>query len=372
VIRGDCERVRRTSDGRLSLRQVAATVGAFLFGVTAVCGIACAAQPPAASPKNPPIQIGREPEARALLGRGTELGKQGNLEEAARLFRRAAELDPALVDARFNLAVVLARLGRMDAAIESMRDVLRLQPKDFDAHTLLATWLSEQGRHSEALLHLERAAALEVNSRDAWLNLARGYEAAGRPQAAVGAYRRVLGLSDRDEIALLEALLRVATAAPDGPAAVDAARRLRALRPGHEGFLIVADALMLSGEVEAAVREYRMAAGLAPTSARARAGLTTALAALNQIEAAANQLLQTIKLEPDNPAHYQELSVLYERAGRLDLAIVALRDGATAATTAPKATQVEIADRLAALYDRAGMRQDALQERARAQALRSM
>jgi tetratricopeptide (TPR) repeat protein len=372
VICGDGERARRPSDGRLFRRQVAATVCAVLLGVAAVHGIAWTAQPPVASPKEPAIQISREPEALALLRQGTDLGKQGNLEEAARLLRRATELDPALVDARFNLAVVLARLGRMDAAIESMHEVLRLQPKDFDARTLLARWLSEQGRHSEAVLHLERAAALEVNSRDAWLNLAKGYEAAGRPQAAVGAYRRVLGLSDRDEAAVLEALLRAATAAPDGPAAVDAARRLRALRPGHEGFVILADALMLNGEVEAAAREYRMAVGLAPSSARAQAGLATALAALNQIEAAANQLLQTIKLEPNNPAHYQKLSVLYERAGRLDLAIVALRDGATAATTAPKATQVEIADRLAALYDRAGMRQDAARERTRAQALRSM
>jgi tetratricopeptide (TPR) repeat protein len=128
---------------------------------------------------------------------------------------------------------------------------------------------------------------------------------------------------------------------------------------------------MLNGEVEAAAREYRMAVGLAPTSDRARAGLATALAALGQIEAEANQLLQTIKLEPNNPAHYQKLSVLYERAGRLDLAIVALRDGATAATAAPKTTQIEIADRLTALYDRAGMRHEAARERARAQALRS-
>ncbi len=178
-------------------------------------------------------------------------------------------------------------------------------------------------------------------------------------------------LSGRDEVAILEALLRVATAAPDGSAAVDAARRLRPMRPGHEGFLTVADALMLNGEVEAAVQEYRMAVGLAPTSVRARDGLTSALAALEQIERAADQLLQTIRLEPTNPEHYQTLSLLYERAGRLDLAIVALRDGAAAATTAPKATQVEIADRLAALYDRAGMRQDAVQARSRAQALRS-
>lgn len=316
-------------------------------------------------------RLRREPAAQAFLKQGIDAGKRGDLEEAARLLGRAVELNPALVDAHFNLAVALARLGRMDTAIATMQEVLRLQPNDFDAHRLLATWLSGQGRQSEAVAHLERATALDVHSRDAWLKLAQGYEAAGRPQAAVGAYRRVLGLAGPDEVAILEALLRVAIAAPDGPAAVDAARRLRPLRPGHEGFLTLADALMLNGEVEAAVREYRMAVGLAPTSARAQAGLAAAQAALGRIESEAKELLQTIEREPNNPAHYQKLSTLYERAGRLDLAIVALRDGAAAATTAPKATQVEIADRLSGLYDRAGMRQDAARERARAEALRS-
>jgi tetratricopeptide (TPR) repeat protein len=316
-------------------------------------------------------RLRREPAAVQALARGTDLARQGDLDAAVALFRRAVDLNPALVDAHFNLAVALARLGRKDEAVAGMREVLRLQPKDLDAHVRLGTWLSEQGRHGEAVAHLERAAALDVNSPDAWLKLAQGYEAAGRPQAAVGAYRRVLGLVGRDDPALLEALLRTATAAQDGPAAVDAARRLRGLRPGHEGFLTVADALMLNGEVEAAAREYRMAAGLAPESARAHAGLAAALAALDQTESAAEQLLQVIRMDPTNPLHYQRLSALYERAGRLDLAIVALRDGATAALTSPQGIQAEIADRLAALYDRADMRQDAERERARAQLLRA-
>lgn len=316
-------------------------------------------------------RLSREPEALALLKQGTDLGTQGDLEGAVRLLRRAVDLNPTLVDGHFNLAVAFARLGRMDAAIESMQEVVRLQPKDADAHRRLGGWLSSQGRHGEAIVHLERAAGLEVDSPDAWLKLAQSYEAAGRPRAAVGAYRRVLGLVGRDDAALLSALLKVATEAADGPAAVEAARRLRGLRPGHEGFLTVADALMLNGEVEAAVREYRMAVGLAPKSARAHAGLAGALAALDQTDPAADQYLQTIQLDPTNAEHYQKLSALYERTGRLDLAIVALRDGATAATTAPWAIQVEIADRLAVLYDRAQMRQEASQERARAQALRA-
>jgi len=128
---------------------------------------------------------------------------------------------------------------------------------------------------------------------------------------------------------------------------------------------------MVNGEFEAAAREYRMALGLAPGSARAKAGLASALAGVARTESEAERLLQTIKADPTDPARYQALSALYERAGRLDLAIVALRDGAAAAATAPREIQADIAERLAALYERADMRQEAARERARAQALRS-
>jgi tetratricopeptide (TPR) repeat protein len=316
-------------------------------------------------------RLRREPEALQALKQGTDLGTQGDLEGAVPLLRRAVELNPTLVDGHFNLAVALARLGKIDAAIAAMEEVVRLQPKDFDAHLRLGGWLASQGRTAEALAHLERAAALDVNSQEVWLKLAQGYEAAGRARAAVGAYRRVLGLIGREDPALLEALLRMAMAAPDGPVAVDAARRLRALRPGHEGFLAVGDALMLNGEVDAAVREYGMAVALAPKSARARVGLAAAFAALGQTDSAADHLLQAIRLEPTKPDHYQTLSALYERAGRLDLAIVVLRDGATAAADAPRETRAEIAERLATLYERADMRREAAQERARATAIRS-
>ena len=316
-------------------------------------------------------RVRREPEAEQALARGTDLGRQGDLEGAVALLRRAVELNPTLADGHFNLAVALARLGRTDAAIAAMQEVVRLQPRDFEAHSRLGGWFSGQNRHEEAVAHFERAAALDVNSQDAWLKLARSYEAAGRTRAAVGAYRRVLGLLGRDEAALLEALLRVATAAPDGPAAVDAARRLRALRPGHEGFLTVGDALVLNGEFEAAVREYTMAVALAPRAVRAHAALALALARLGQTEPAASHLLDAIRLDPTNREHYQTLSTLYEQRGRLDLAIVALRDGAAAASAGPRDAQAAIADRLAALYERADMRREAEQERERAAALRS-
>jgi tetratricopeptide (TPR) repeat protein len=316
-------------------------------------------------------RLRREPEALEALKRGTELGRRGDLEGAVGLLRRAVELNPALIDGHFNLAIAQARLGRTDDAITTMREVVRRNPQDFDAHIKLGTWLSGQGRYAEAAGHFERAAALDVTSRDAWLGMARSYEAAGRPRPAVAAYRRALGLAGQDDRGLLEALFRVAMAAPDGPAAVEAARSLRTLRSGHEGFLMVGDAFMLNGETEAAVREYRMAVGLAPRSSRAHGSLATALAGLGQTESAAEHLLQAVRLDPRNPEHYRALSALYAQMGRYDLAIVALRDGASQAGEAPRETQADMVERLAALYDRVGMSREAEQERGRAKSLRS-
>ena len=220
------------------------------------------------------------------------------------------------------------------------------------------------------MAHCEQAAALDMQSQEAWAKLAQAYEGAGRPRAAVGAYRRAIGLLDREDPALLEALLRVAMQAPDGPAATEAARRLRPYRTGHDAFMVTGDALLLSGDAAAALREYQMAAALAPSSVRALIGLATAHVRLGQPDQAVPLLLKVIRLEPSNPEHYQMLSRIYESMGRLDLAVAALRDGADVVPDGSRELRIQIAERLASLYDHLGMTREAERERRRAQALR--
>ena len=317
------------------------------------------------------VRIRREPEAQELLRRGTALGQAGDLEAAEGLLRRATELNPDLVDAHYNLAIVYRRRQQLDAAIATMSRVVRLRPDDFDAHMRLGAWQFERGKYPESCEEYERAATLRMDSRDAWLRLAQSYEAAGRARAAVGAYRRAMALQDFNDPALVSALLRVSIQAKDGPTAVAAARKLQALRPGHESFMALGEALLLSGEVDAGIQEYQKAVALAPASPTAQAGLGSAYAKAGQTEAAVERFLKARQLEPGNPAYYRALARLYEAQGRLDLAIVALRDGVTAAAAASRNLGAQMADDLAALYDRAGMSHEAAQERLRAQSLRT-
>jgi tetratricopeptide (TPR) repeat protein len=315
-------------------------------------------------------RIKREPEAQALLDQGTELGKAGDLEGAVALLRQAVEANPGLADAHFNLGIALWRLGRAEEAIGVMRETVRLTPTDIDAHLRLGAWLLGRGRPVEASRHYERAATLQMDAPEIWQKLGQSYEAAGNPRAAMGAYQQALRLMERENAATLESLLRVATQAEDGPSAVDAARRLKPFRPGHEGFLIVGDALLLNKEPAAAVREFQMAVALTPSSPRPHVGLAAAYLQLKESDAAAEHLLTAIRLRPEDPAPYQRLSRIYAETGRVDLAIVVLRDGLGVAGGLPRALQADLAAELASLYARAGMAREAERERQRAAALR--
>lgn len=316
-------------------------------------------------------QAGRESEAQASLEQGTKLGEGGNLEGAEPLLRRATELNPDLAAAHYNLAIVYRKRQRLDEAIAAMRRVVQLRPDDFEAHLHLGTWLYERRGYPEACEVLERAATLQMDSREAWLGLARSYDAAGRARAAVGAYRRVTGLMDRDDPALYGALLRAAFQAKDGPAAVAAAQKLQPFRPGHEGFLVLGDALVLNGEAGAAIQEYQKAVALAPSSAAAHARLGSAYAQAGQPEKALERFVRAIQLEPQNPAYYRAAAKLYEGQDQLDLAMVTLRDGMRGAAASSPGLQADMAEELSVLYEKAGMAREAEQERLRAKTLRS-
>jgi Flp pilus assembly protein TadD len=311
----------------------------------------------------------REPEAQALLERAVALGQAGDLDGAHPLLQRAIELNPDLAEAHIALAAIYRKREQRDAAIAAMRRVVQLRPDDFEAHMALGAWLSEAGLYPDASRAYERAATLQMDSQEAWRKLAESYEAAGKARAALGAYRQLISLQDREDPALFERLLHVAVQTKDGPVAVEAARKLRAFRPGHGGFLALGEALLLNGDAETAIQEFQKAVALAPASAAAHAGLGAAYARVGQAESAREHLRRAVQVEPQNPVHYKTLARFYEELGRLDLAMVALRDGGRAAALSSLQLQVELAEELAALYERAGMTSEAAQERLRAKSL---
>ena len=87
---------------------------------------------------------------------GELLYRDGQIEAARERYYCAIEIDDTYVEARTNLACVLAETGRHDLAIASLEGVLTLQEDNPDAHYNLALSLEAIGDPANAALHRAR------------------------------------------------------------------------------------------------------------------------------------------------------------------------------------------------------------------------
>ncbi len=121
---------------------------------------------------------------------------QRDPEGAAREFAAALELDPSLVDARFNLGQVLFGLGRTAEARAHFERALALDPEHAGAHNGLgAVQLEQDPRAAEA--SFARALELDPDYADACNNLGVALERQGRAQEARAAFARARELAQK-------------------------------------------------------------------------------------------------------------------------------------------------------------------------------
>lgn len=76
-------------------------------------------------------------EARRLLEKAGKRAKNGEFQRAKDIYSRVLELDPALAEARREMAMTLFELGDMPAAKDQLIDALRLKPDDAWSYVVL-------------------------------------------------------------------------------------------------------------------------------------------------------------------------------------------------------------------------------------------
>jgi Tfp pilus assembly protein PilF len=170
--------------------------------------------------------LGRAPgDAAALNNLGEALLGQEQSDEAAKVLRRALEIDPESPEALNNLGRALARSGDPSGAEQAWRSAIRVKPDYALAHNNLANYLNTAGRWEEARRHFEEAlldgsfalarynygtalaergqadsaerylteaVRLDPGLADAHLNLGNLYAMRGRPERAALHFRKAL------------------------------------------------------------------------------------------------------------------------------------------------------------------------------------
>lgn len=87
----------------------------------------------------------------ALMAAGRAAERAADPVAAERDYRRAVDQEPAAVEPRRRLGLLLARTGNVRAAEDCLREALRLAPADLDTTANLANVLVLQGRVREAI-----------------------------------------------------------------------------------------------------------------------------------------------------------------------------------------------------------------------------
>lgn len=103
--------------------------------------------------------------AEAWYTLGRHMQRSGRLDEAAKAYRRALEVDADYVEAKNGLAAVTAGKGDIDQAIAILEELSKARPGQAHVLANLGYARSLKGQYAEARIALEQAVALEPENK---------------------------------------------------------------------------------------------------------------------------------------------------------------------------------------------------------------
>jgi predicted O-linked N-acetylglucosamine transferase (SPINDLY family) len=128
----------------------------------------------------------------AFFNWGNALHDLGRFAEAQNAFESAHQIDAAFVPARMQLARCAARLDDLALARTHFEAVVQAEPGGFSAWLELGHVLRRQGEYDAMLAAYRQALAVAPQRWEALLSMARGLEEAGQFEMAALAYHRAV------------------------------------------------------------------------------------------------------------------------------------------------------------------------------------
>ncbi len=238
---------------------------------------------------------------RVYFQRAVTLHALGRATEATTDLEKAIQLDPAFMQAHYNLAISYAGScavpHSLTRAVAEAETAARLVPDDARAHRLLGSLYQQAGRQQDALAALLKA--LNCDSQDAltYQLLAATYNTLGKTSEA--------GQAGQQAIALLQAALADKPADP------------------YMLQLALGDAFVGAAQYDQAIGAYQAAAQLSPNAAAPHRGLGNAYYWQGQPDQALAEYRQASALAPQDPAAPLLAGLILAEQGDLAGAITA-------------------------------------------------
>ena len=234
-----------------------------------------------AQQKSEAVEI--DPDAKARLA---ALGYVGSFVAAVgEDGSRAGLADPKDKVHLFNKITRARDLAKDEAALPAamamIREVLDEDPKVIDAWFTLGNMAGRRGRPEEAIGYFKRALALKADDEEAVINMAHAYRKLGRDDDALVGYRRFLELDPKSAQVRYE----------------------------------IAQILIDRGEYAAASAELRQALAIEPKMAAARNALGVIAISEGNLPGAESEIRAALEMKPDVRLAHFNLALLAEKRG---------------------------------------------------------
>ena len=199
-----------------------------------------------------------------LFSRAQALHQQGQLAEAARLYREFLAIERRHFGALNLYAIAATQLGQIEDAERALRQAIDIDGSSEVSHYNHGTILRQLGRLEEALASFDRALAINPGSPDSWNNRGIVLKELERPADAVESFAQSLALRpDHAETLLNQANTLAALRRP--AEAIAAYQRALAIRPDAAVLVSFGNLLRDLGRNTEALAAYDRALALAPT-----------------------------------------------------------------------------------------------------------
>ncbi len=304
-----------------------------------------------------------EAEFRSILYRGARAVDSEDYATAEEILKRAVRLRPASAPAHYQLGRALAGLKRLKPASEQFEEALRIDPRHASAilglaaidegtgdyagaerryretialgHNTraarsLASLIGREGRSAEAETMLTALLAADPGDVDSRFELALARAIAGRCEAAIPDFTKVLESQPKRVTALFQL----------GNWAVMILKRFRDTSEEEKSrkeigkkvhfALLEADELSGAGKIEEAIAKAREAVALDPRSGDAHAFLGSLLTDAGRDDEALRELERAAQEDPSDILALSEAGRLLAMAGRNDDALSYFRRAAAA------------------------------------------
>jgi tetratricopeptide (TPR) repeat protein len=141
---------------------------------------------------------GNRADAERACMQGVQAYEAHRLPEAMQAYRLAAQLDPSLFEAHYNLGLAATQAGNLPAALAAYESALAVQPRSLDARYNFALVLKQANCIADAVNELERVVVTYPNETRAHLALGNLYaQQLQQPAKARQHYSKVLEVEPR-------------------------------------------------------------------------------------------------------------------------------------------------------------------------------